>query len=704
MTEKPSLAETHPELAAQAIGWDPTTVTSGSGKRLSWMCKHDHRWDATVSNRSKGNGCPVCSGRVANLGVNDLETVNPELAARADGWDPSTVSAFSHKKVGWKCELDHRWHATVADRSNGHGCSVCSGHQVLAGFNDLATVNPELAAQADGWDPTTVVAHTHKKVRWKCKLGHSWDALIGNRSKGSGCPVCSGHEVLAGYNDLATTNPELAAQADGWDPKTVTGGSDKKVDWRCDLGHKWSTPVGGRLNGQGCPVCANRTVLVGFNDLATTNPELAAQADGWDPTTLVSKSGKSVRWKCEYGHKWRASADNRSKGTGCPVCANRTVLVGFNDLATTNPELAAQADGWDPAIVVAFSNKKVKWKCENNHKWNAVIGSRSSGSGCPVCSGHQVLAGYNDLATTNPELAAQADGWDPTTLSAFSNKKVRWKCELDHRWHAPVASRSNGNGCPVCSGQQVLAGYNDLATINPELAAQADGWDPTTVVANAHKKVRWKCKLGHAWSATVKNRSRSGGCPVCSNKKLLAGFNDLATTNPELAAQADGWDPKTIFANNNKKFRWKCKQNHTWMASSNNRSGGRDCPSCAEYGFNPGKNGWLYLIDHDALGMFQIGISNVLENRLHKHSLQGWEVMEVRGPMDGFLTQELETACLKSLEKRGAILGQKGSLDKFDGHTEAWTKASLPVTSIKQLLEWVYEDEGMLIEEGKIRP
>jgi hypothetical protein len=50
---------------------------------------------------------------------------------------------------------------------------------------------------------------------------------------------------------------------------------------------------------------------------------------------------------------------------------------------------------------------------------------------------------------------------------------------------------------------------------------------------------------------------------------------------------------------------------------------------------------------------------------------------------------------LHALEKRGAVLGHKAGIDKFDGYSEAWTKASLNVTSIKQILDWVYEDEGV---------
>ena len=91
--------------------------------------------------------------------------------------------------------------------------------------------------------------------------------------------------------------------------------------------------------------------------------------------------------------------------------------------------------------------------------------------------------------------------------------------------------------------------------------------------------------------------------------------------------------------------------------------------------------------------MFQVGISNVLDGRLGQHSKRGWEVLEVRGPMEGHLAQELEKAILHSLERRGAVLGHKAGIKKFDGYSEAWTKNSLQVTGFKQLLDWVYEDD-----------
>jgi hypothetical protein len=367
------------------------------------------------------------------------------------------------------------------------------------------------------------------------------------------------------------------------------------------------------------------------------------------------------------------------------------------------PDIAAQAFRWNPKDVRAFSNKKCSWRCDKGHVWLSTVANRTlNQSGCGVCAGKQVLAGFNDLATTHPKIAAQAEGWDPKSVAPFSRKKLNWRCEKGHSYRAVISSRtSRDSGCPFCAHKKVLKGFNDLATTHPEVATQAEGWDPSKVIAGSHKKLNWKCEEGHLYSSTPHMRSsgRGGtGCPFCSGNKVLVGFNDLATTHSELASQAVGWDPRKITGGNNKRVKWKCKEGHVWLASSHTRTSGRGCPSCAQTGFDPNQPGYLYLIDHFDLHMFQIGITNFPEDRLGDHKRSGWEVIELRGPMDGHLTQQLETSCLRTLEKRGAILGHKAGIDKFDGYTEAWTKKSLNVTSIKQILDWVYEDEAISLK------
>ncbi len=635
MVKKLSLAETHPDLAAQAVGWDPTSVRAGNGRKVQWRCQLGHEFFAVIANRaSLKSGCPYCSGHSVLAGFNDVATKYPLLAHEADGWDPREFTFGSGKKVDWRCNQGHRWRTTINARtSNGSGCAICSGRKVAPGENDLSTTHPQIALQADGWDPTTVTAGSNRVRKWKCASGHSWSGSIKSRSRGGGCPVCSNSEIVVGVNDLATTNPNLAKQANGWDPKSVTFGSDKKRQWKCEFGHVWTTAIKARSKGGGCPVCSGQQVLAGFNDLATTHPELSAQTFDWDPRTRSAGSGEKVWWRCEKAHLYQAVISSRTgQKSGCPICAGRLVLKGFNDLATTHPELAAQADGWDPTTLGFGSKAIVDWKGLCGHRWTVRVATRASqGRGCPYCTSRKVLIGFNDLASTHPVIAKQAYGWDPTTLTFASGKKVQWICDKKHIWQTTVASRGfSSSNCPICSGQQVLAGFNDLATTDPDLASQAVGWDPGTVSRGSGSRLLWECDAGHRWRATVS--ARAGG----------------------------------------------------------DRTG---CPSCAKFGFDPNSEAWIYFLENDQSGYQQIGITNKLKNRLDDHRRKGFELIEVRGPMEGLLAKQLERQMLRMLKVKSAQFINKMDVKSFSGWSESWTKESLDVASIKQIMDWVYEDE-----------
>ena len=66
------------------------------------------------------------------------------------------------------------------------------------------------------------------------------------------------------------------------------------------------------------------------------------------------------------------------------------MLKGYNDLETLNPTLAKEWNyeknsGLKPEDVMPNSSKKVWWKCQNGHEWQATINNRSNGRGCPKC-------------------------------------------------------------------------------------------------------------------------------------------------------------------------------------------------------------------------------------------------------------------------------------------------------------------------------
>ena len=108
--------------------------------------------------------------------------------------------------------------------------------------------------------------------------------------------------------------------------------------------------------------------------------------------------------------------------------------------------------------------------------------------------------------------------------------------------HISAYNRTGGadRGCPYCGDRKALKGYNDLRTTHPKIARE---WNkerngdlkPTDVIASSNKRVWWKCKEGHEWSGLIANRARKGkadpGCPYCSGRKVLAGYNDLVATH-----------------------------------------------------------------------------------------------------------------------------------------------------------------------------
>lgn len=604
-----------------------------------------------------------------------------ELLSSEWNWERNSDALFSqlplgsHKKVWWKCKEEHEWEAPVKDRSAGRGCPYCAGRKVLAGYNDLQTINPTVAsewnhAKNGNMKPDAFTANSREKVWWICSRGHSWKTAIVNRNRGSNCPYCSGRNAIPGENDLQTLNPGLAEE---WDkekngdlsPSDVLPNSNKKAWWKCSKGHEWQATICSRNQGHGCPLC--------FSERHTSFPEYALKyyleksgievmhsyrGNGYEMDIFVPSKKVAIEYDGYYWHRNKAKKDieknqqckadgielyrireglpslcdssidylvqenqddlsyvierilNRIIGVKVDVDLNRDSIAienlrehteKENSIMYTNPQVASE---WNyikngvlrPDTFTVYSDKKVWWKCGKGHEWQATVANRNSGSGCPYCAGRKVLIGYNDLQTQNPALVQEWDytkngAMTPDAFTANSGEKVWWKCNKGHSWQATIAHRNSGRGCPYCSGRKVLAGFNDLQTINPALTRE---WDyeqnaalkPDAFTANSGKKVWWKCSNGHSWQATIDHRNKGRGCPYCAGRYVISGENDLQTRNPVLASE---WNqeknrdltPANVLPNTNKKVWWKCSKGHEWQATINSRNRGNGCPFCS---------------------------------------------------------------------------------------------------------------------------
>lgn len=265
----------------------------------------------------------------------------------------------------------------------------------------------------------------------------------------------------------------------GLDPQKLTSGSGIKAYWRCsNCKGLYITQIYNKKAGRGCPYCTGKKVLVGFNDLATAEPDLVKE---WHPTknkpltpqSITKGSNRKIWWICKLGHEWEDTIPDRRKGYGCPFCSNRKVLIGYNDLETTHPEIAKE---WDyvknspltPKDVTYGINRiKPWWRCAKcGFEWQATILSRSRGEGCPACGMEQrkksridtmLKNGENSLLTVRPDLAKE---WHPNKngiktpdqFTASSSEKIWWKCSVcGYEWEATINHRAKGRGCKECN-------------------------------------------------------------------------------------------------------------------------------------------------------------------------------------------------------------------------------------------------------------
>lgn len=421
--------------------------------------------------------------------------------------------------------------------------------RLIVGKNDLQTVNPILSQE---WHPTKnehlrpddIAQFANKKVWWRGACGHEWEALVSKRSMGQNCPYCNHQRVLPGFNDLQSQYPNIAKE---WNysknpsllPKFITPRSNKKVWWMDNLGHEWeATPDKRTSRNQKCPFCSGVQYLEGFNGLEITHPHLAKE---WSPKNSLHYNDPAIRsvsvilWVGDCGHEWEEKLTNRKSGARCPVCFKRIPKHVAGSFVYEYPELLKE---WDhdknqnifPDKITSGSPKKVWWLGLCNHSWYAAISKRVSGTGCPFCSGHKVKQGFNDLATKNTKLA---DEWHP---------------------------------------------YLNL------------GLQVTELSANSHKKVWWLGDCGHEWEATINHRNNGSGCSICSGKKILIGFNDLASRFPGIALE---WHvskngkttPYNVTHHSGKKVWWQCliDPEHHWKTAVSNRSNGKGCPLCVTY-------------------------------------------------------------------------------------------------------------------------
>jgi hypothetical protein len=505
-------------------------------------------------------------------------------------YTPDDYSPKTSRKAWWKCQYGHEWEARVAHRSNGVGCPYCSGRLATAERN-LAVLHPEVS---DEWDfdknqniyPHEYLPKSETIMWWKCNHGHSWQAKNRDRTKGDGCPFCSGRRV-SDKNNLFVKRPDIASQwhptknAD-YKPQEFTAGSGFVAWWKCEKGHEWQAQIVERKRSS-CPYCAGKSIGYG-NDLASTHPQIAEEwhpdNNSVKPSEITPGSDYVALWRCKKGHEWKATIGNRTRGTGCPFCKphkSKKELKIYSELeALFGAELGkkiagSEADIYLPSMDIAIEYDGVYWhknKIESDNRKNRVFNNNGVKLLRVRESGLNKIEDYDIIIDNNvSDLEMMHLIVDALVLLCPSSEKITESYKSENRlianemyFELSSMVRTNNNN-PIDS--EVL-----ISEWHPE---KNGALIPSDFAKFSPEKVWWQCKYGHEWQAPVSNRTQGNGCPYCCNQ--IVGFgNDLESISPELAKEwhptkNNGLLPNMVTPKSPKSAWWMCCEGHEWKTT-----------------------------------------------------------------------------------------------------------------------------------------
>lgn len=420
-------------------------------------------------------------------------------------------------------------------------------------------------------------------------------------------------KILKGLNDLATTHPHILNE---WDyekntvkPEEISSGSAKKVWWKCKKGHSFEQSIIYKAKSElesTCPYCSHQKLLTGYNDLATTHTYIL---DEWDyeknsilPTQIGVGTHEKIWWKCPFGHSYQAYPSNRcgKQHTGCPICVkeNHTsfpeqavlyyIKKYFPDAINSDRKrIGMELDIYIPQLDIAIEYDGKRWHNNNSYEQKknkickeqklALIRIREEG-----------LKIYDDCICL-----VRNDTRSNDSLSAVIAELLKLVNNID------ADIDVDRDSAFIYSSYIETRKAISLASLFPQIASE---WHPTKngqltpimVAPVSNKKVWWLGECGHDYQMEIGNRTyQNCGCPYCSGKRILKGFNDLETWCKENdKSLLEEWDftknsilPSEVTKASDKLIYWKCKKcSNVWKTKVDSRTRMKSgCPKCASY-------------------------------------------------------------------------------------------------------------------------
>ena len=471
----------------------------------------------------------------------------------------------SHAVYYWKCLNGHpSYQARVANRIyKKEGCPVCSGRKLLAGYNDLETVNPFLASQ---WDyernypktPKEVFPKEGKKYWWICPIcGNSYSALVSNRAAGKAHDKCSkkgtSFPEQAIYFYVKKCFPDAVSRCTsyGFELDIFIPSTNMAIEYDGVKYHEGQEKLD-KDNKKDILCGTYGIILFRFRDPSLPDTISAIRITCSDKRESVGEGICNLL--AQLSPKNTIAVDPRRDYY--EILDSALLIKKNQSIVVTHPDIAVE---WHPTKNLPLTPEKVTsgmgidiwWVCSKcGEEYSSKMYSRKAGRGCPNCGKKSratnrslTAAKKNNFLMQYPTLAAEISlednpGLDITKLSVGTATPVIWKCLKGHpSYPASVNHRIHGTGCPICGrgktrkevGREVINVDTGEHFASLKLAAESVGGDKRSICACCGG--RTKTAYGFHWRyADKKTRKKHLGMLIhnIDTDELFSSIKEVA--------------------------------------------------------------------------------------------------------------------------------------------------------------------------------
>lgn len=468
-------------------------------------------------------------------------------------------------------------------------------------------------------------ANNKIKLRWKCSVGHTWEARADMVKRGNWCPYCS--KKIKYTLEYCR---EIAKKRGGDCISKEYINSQNLMKWICAKGHTWENTFSGILNSrQWCPHCYGNV-----RHTIEEMRELAARFEG-ECLSMEYKGNKTkLQWKCQQGHVFEAVPNSIVTGHWCKVCGMRR--AGMKNRFTFDELKRMAKERGGEFLSKAYRDGKMKlgWRCADGHEFKMTSVMVNSGQWCPECStgkservcrqyfeaifgkkfpkvkpswligpkGHKLeLDGYNEelkLAFEyqgaqhyfqnnrfhkNRTLESQK-GYDNIKRDLCKKNGITLieiPFTVKYNWlQAFILKRCEVNNI-VVPNQKVNINSNEISSPKrlqtiKKIAESKGGTCLSDKYIDNNTKLRFGCQDGHEWETIPQVIIRGNWCRICSGN-AKSNINEMQ----KLAASKNGKCLSLEYVNTITKLEWRCKEGHVWKATPISVKRGSWCPLCS---------------------------------------------------------------------------------------------------------------------------